>query len=74
MKKGQFITFKLDQWENGIHFLKKFKSEVLDICLDPLKICESKCGVKVNGEEYGIPFSEVLEVAPANGEQLTLIL
>ena len=74
MKIGQNITFYLDQWKNGKHFLKKVKSIVKDICNDPLKINESKCGVEVNGELYGIPFSEILEVAPANGEQLTFNL
>ncbi|SEE67441.1 hypothetical protein SAMN04487765_3739 [Tenacibaculum sp. MAR_2010_89] len=70
MKVDQYITFYLDQWENDKHFLKKVKSKIIDICTDLLKIHESKCGVEVNGELYGIPFSEIIEVAPANGEQL----
>ncbi len=74
MKVGQSITFYLDQWENGKHFLEKVKSIVTDICTDPLRVNEPKCGVEVNGELYGIPFNEILEVAPANGEQLTFNL
>lgn len=74
MKVGQFITFYLDQWEDDKHFLKKVKAIVKDICTDPLKIQEPKCSVKVNGELYGVPFSEVLEVSPAKGEQLILKL
>ena len=72
MKIGQYITFNLDQWENENHSLNKIKSIILDICIDPLNIKEPKCGVEVGGELYGIPFSEVLEISPANGEQLEL--
>ena len=40
---------------------------------DPMKFNESKCGVVYNGEDYGIPFSEVKSVSPADGEQLKLL-
>ena len=74
MKTGQYIEYNIDCWTNGKYFLKKCRSKIIDICYDPLKIVEPKCGVKVNGEEYGIPFSEVLSVSPADNEQLTLKL
>lgn len=70
MEIGQFITFKHDSWLKGNHVVKKVKAEILDFCHDPLKINESKCGVIVNGEEFGIPFSEIIETSPAIGEQL----
>lgn len=72
MEIGQFITFKLDTWTNEKHLLKKVKAEILDFCYDPLKIHEPKCGVNVNGEEFGIPFSEIINTSPAIGEQLEL--
>lgn len=73
MKIGKFIEFNLDQWKGDKHFLKKIKTEVLDICIDPMNILEPKCGVNIKGEDYGIPFSEIIKVYPATGEQLILI-
>lgn len=73
MKVGQYITFDLDFWTNNVHKIKKFTAKVIDICHDPLKLHESKCGVVVNGEGYGIPFSEIKSVSPADGEQLKLL-
>lgn len=72
MKIGQYITFDLDRWYRGLHKTVEFKNKIIDICNDPLKLHESKCGVEVNGEHYGIPFSEVKQVFPADGEQLNL--
>lgn len=74
MKIGKFITFNLEQWKKETHFIEKVTAEVIDICTDPLGITEPKCGVAFKGEEYGIPFSEILKVDPATGEQLTFNL
>jgi len=52
--------------------MKQFKSKILSFCKDPLKINEPKCTVEINGEGYGIPFSNVKQIFPAVGEQLTL--
>lgn len=73
MQVGQYITFNMDTWDNEVHIVKEFKSKILDFCHDPLKNKESKCCVIINGEAYGIPFSEIKDVAPADGEQLKLI-
>lgn len=72
MKVGQYIVFKLDTWSKNKHKLVIQKSRILSFFHDPLGFHESKCTVEVNGEGYGIPFSEVLEVQPADNEQLTL--
>lgn len=74
MKKGQYITFDLDFWTNNVHKIMEVKSKIVDLCHDPMKIHESKCGVEVDGEDYGIPFSEVKSVSPADNEQLTFNL
>jgi len=74
MRIGQVITFFHDTWEGNDHVVKKVNTKILDICYDPLKICQPKCGVEVDGESYGIPFNEILEIAPVNGKQLTLNL
>lgn len=72
MKPGKYISFKLEKWKGDVLFFKTIKTKVVSICEDPLGFYESKCTVEVNGEGYGIPFSEVLEVFPADNEQLTL--
>ncbi len=73
MEIGEYIVLDLDVWINDIHVLKSVKSKIIDLCHDPLKRHESKCGVEINGEGYGIPFSEVKQVFPADGEQLKLL-
>ena len=71
MEINQFITVQIETWKNGILKLENHRTIVLDICNDPLKINEPKCGIIINNEEYGIPFSEILKVEPANGQQLS---
>jgi len=73
LKAGQYITFMLDVWRPN-HQLQKVKAKILDFCEDPMKFHETKCTVEIEGEGYGIPISEVLEVSPADGEQLKLEL
>lgn len=71
--KGGYITFLLDSWNNnGKHVLKLSKSQVLDICTDPLGIYEPKCSVEVNNDKYGIPFSQIVQTFPPEGYQLKL--
>jgi hypothetical protein len=71
--KGSFIVFNLDVWDSeGNHCLMQVESKVLDICVDPIGICETKCSVEFDGEAYGIPLSEILDFTPANGFQLQL--
>ena len=74
MEIGQFITFDLETWhdESDNITMVEHKAKILSICNDPMKIHESKCCVEVNGEKYGIPFSEVKNVFPATGEQLEM--
>jgi len=72
MEVGQFITFDLETWKDDKMIMKQFKSKILSFCKDPLKINEPKCTVEINGEGYGIPFSNVKQIFPAVGEQLTL--
>ncbi len=72
MLPGQYIRFDLETWVGDDMLMKEHKSKILSICIDPLKLHESKCTVEINGEGYGIPFSEVKEIFPATGEQLIL--
>lgn len=72
MQPGKYISFKLEKWKGDALFLETVKSKVISICIDPLGLHQSKCTVEINREGYGIPFSEVLEVFPADNEQLTL--
>tara|TARA_R100000027_G_scaffold55112_1_gene44274 strand:+ start:3768 stop:3995 length:228 start_codon:yes stop_codon:yes gene_type:complete len=72
MKAGYVISFDLERWdEKGHSYVQEVSSIVRYICDDPLGNHESKCSVKVDGEEYGIPFSEIKNVIPA-GDQLNL--
>lgn len=74
MKIGQKIVFDLETWPDGDEIvMKETTAEVLDICIDPCGRHESKCGVIVNSKKYGIPFSLIKKVLPANGEQLVLL-
>lgn len=74
MKVGQKIVFDLETWldESDKITMIEHTVEVKDICIDPCGRHESKCGVEVNSNHYGIPFSQVKKVIPANGEQLVL--
>lgn len=73
MKIGQKIVFDLEAWIGEEMIMEEHTSEILDICIDPLGRHESKCGVLVDSEKYGIPFSRIKQVLPANGEQLVLL-
>ena len=72
MEIGQKIVFDLETWIGEEIIMKEFTSEILDICIDPCGRHESKCGVIINFEKYGIPFSQVKKILPADNEQLTL--
>lgn len=72
MKIGQKIVFDLEAWIGEEMIMEEYTAEILDICIDPIGRHESKCGVVVNSEKYGIPFSQIKEVLPANNEQLKL--
>lgn len=72
MEIGQKIVFDLETWLGEEMIMKEFTSEILDICIDPCGRHESKCGVIVNSESYGIPFSRIKKVLPAIGEQLVI--
>lgn len=72
MEIGQKIVFDLETWIGEEIIFKEFTSEILDICVDPCGRHESKCGVVINSNKYGIPFSQIKKVLPANNEQLTL--
>lgn len=73
MEVGQKIVFDLETWPNGeALIMEETISEILSFCHDPLQRHESKCIVKVNNLDYGIPFSYIKHVLPANGEQLVL--
>ena len=72
MIPGQIIVFDLETWPEDEMVMKEFKAEILHLNIDPLGRHESKCMVMVNGAKYGIPFSRIKKVLPANGEQMTL--
>lgn len=73
---GDLITFDLDHYdEAGLLGYKEHTVPVERICLDPMKKLEPKCIVTVNGEDYGIPFSEVKDhqkKPPVSGSQFSL--
>jgi len=60
MEIGQKIVFDLETWPDRENLvLKETTSEILGICHDPLRKHESKYCVRINGENYGIPFSRI---------------
>lgn len=72
---GDIIRFPLDTWDNkDKHSIIYIESTVLDICQDPMKVQENKYGVQVNNDQYGIPLSEIIDVIPSEGTQLSLIM
>ena len=57
---GDMITFDLDHYDaNGFKVYKEHTTEVRKTSFDPMKVHPPKCIVNVDGEDYGIPFSEV---------------
>lgn len=70
---GASITFEMELWDvNGTPFLSNYSSVVLRVIQDPLGIHETKCVVKINDEEYGIPLSEIHKCSLMIGKQLEL--
>jgi hypothetical protein len=72
MKIGQNVVFDLEAWIGEEMIMEEHTAEILDICIDPLGRHESKCIVTVDSEKYGIPFSQIKQVLPANGQQLEI--
>lgn len=59
-ESGDLITFDLDHYDsNGLKGYKEHTAIVKSTCYDPMKVHPPKCIVTVEGEDYGIPFSEV---------------
>lgn len=68
-----YITFNLDHWSvTGEHSLIIVKSKIERLITDPLGRHEKKCFVTYEGENFGIPLSEVFTYSPPSGTQLTL--
>lgn len=72
MVPGQIIVFDMEVWPNGQEVLQEFTSKIKSMCIDPLGFHPSKCIVEIDAKDYGIPFSEVKRVLPADNEQLEL--
>lgn len=71
-KIGKQIIFDLEYWEGEEMKWREVTSEVISLSIDPMGFHPPKCIVSVNGILYGIPFKEIKELIPANGEQLNL--
>lgn len=70
---GCFVSWPLDCWDQfDNHFSKIVNSKVIRMVIDPLSRHETKYIVEVEGENYGIPLSEIMGATPPNGSQLSL--
>lgn len=60
---GDVITFNME-WFNALRLkeYREFSETVVRISKDPMKFHKPKCIVIIENEEYGIPFSEVIQV------------
>lgn len=73
MEIGQKIVFDLETWADRDEMvMKETTAVILNFCHDPSTRHESKCIVQVDGQDYGIPFSEIKQILPAYGDQLVL--
>lgn len=68
---GDTITFDAQSFNETIKGCL-WTTEVKSLCLDPLKKREPKCIVTVDGENYGIPFSEIKSIQKKQPHQLSI--
>jgi hypothetical protein len=73
---GDTITFDLEYWDDhGFEKTKEHSVKVLSIITDPLKRHETKCRVNINGQDHGVPLSQIKETIKqqaAAGAQLKM--